>query len=373
VTNQVTVAGGSQVITTNDSDSDFTRINQTNSAEIGLSPASLQFASTAGVNPPPQTFQVENLGTGTLGWTATVATESGGNWLQASPTTGVATSTVTVTANSASLPTGSYTGRVTIAALPGIPVSNSPKILPVELNIGIPVISTGGVVNAASYSTDGINSPGAITALFGFNLASGTQAATQLPLPLTMAGTQVLVGGTPAPLFFVSPMQINFQIPNIAVSWFPFPTVVDVVVVANGVQSRPAPLPLFPASPGVFTTSSDGRGHAAALNYDLTPNSSLNPASAGSVIVIYLTGMGAVTPPLQAGYAAADLNLTALTPTVLIGGLPADVQFSGAAPGFAGLYQINARIPVTTSSGNAVSLEIRANGRVSNAVTIAVK
>jgi adhesin/invasin len=241
------------------------------------------------------------------------------------------------------------------------------------LSIGIPVISTGGVVNAASYGTDGINSPGAITALFGFNLASGTQAATQLPLPLTLGGTQVLVAGTPAPLFFVSPTQINFQIPNIAVSWFPFPTVVDVVVVANGVPSRSAPLPLFPASPGVFTTSSDGRGQAAALNQDLQPNSALNPATAGSVIVIYLTGMGSVSPPLQAGYAAADLNLTALTPTVLIGGLPAEVLFSGAAPGFAGLYQINARIPATTPPGNSVSLEIRANGRVSNAVTIAVK
>lgn len=289
------------------------------------------------------------------------------------PTTGVAPSTLAVTVNSAGLLSGTYTGRVTITALPGIPVSNSPRTLPVELSVGIPLISTGGVVNAANYSTDGINSPGAITALFGHNLASGTQSATQLPLPLTLGGTQVLVAGTPAPLFFVSPTQVNFQIPNIAVSWFPFPTVVEVVVLTNGVQSRPAPLPLFPASPGLFTTSSDGRGQAAALNSDLTPNSALNPASAGAVIVIYLTGMGAVTPPLQAGYAAADLNLTALTPTVLIGGLPAEVLFSGAAPGFAGVYQINARIPANTSSGNAVPLEVRANGRTSNTATIAVK
>jgi adhesin/invasin len=252
VINRVTVSGGSQVITTNDSDSDSTRINQTNSAEISLTPGSLQFSTSEGTNPPSQTFQVQNTGTGTLGWTATVATDAGGNWLQASPTTGAAPSTVTVSASSATLPPGSYTGRVTITALSGIPVSNSPKTLPIELAIGVPV-------------------PGAITALFGHNLASGTQTAEQLPLPLTLAGTQVLVAGIPAPLFFVSPTQINFQIPNIAVSWYPFPTMVEVVVVTNGVQSHSAPLPLFPAAPGIFTMSSSGTGQAAALNQDLTP------------------------------------------------------------------------------------------------------
>jgi hypothetical protein len=82
ITNQVAVGGGGQVVTSNDSDADLTRINQTNSAEIGLSPGSLQFAAGEGSNPPPQTFEVQNLGAGTLGWTATVATDVGGHWLQ---------------------------------------------------------------------------------------------------------------------------------------------------------------------------------------------------------------------------------------------------------------------------------------------------
>jgi uncharacterized protein (TIGR03437 family) len=279
---------------------------------------------------------------------------------------------MTVSVNAANLPEGSYVGRVTIAALPGIPVSNSPQVLEVELSIGVPVINAGGVVNSASFNSDAVNSPGAITSLFGRNLASGTQASTELPLPLTLSGTQVLVGGTPAPLFFVSPGQINFQMPATPVG--AGGTTVPVVVVSDGHQSLPSSVALAPASPGIFTVDASGRGAAVVLNADMSLNSSLNPATRGGLIAIYVTGLGETNPFLAAGLPAQGdpLNRTVAVPTVLVGGIEAELFYSGGAPGFAGLYQINARVPANVAAGS-VPLEVRAAGRSSNTVTIAVK
>ena len=101
-----------------------------------------------------------------------------------------------------------------------------------------------------------------------------------------------------------------------------------------------------------------------------------NPAARGSVIQIYATGGGETTPSLLPGEAApasgTPLVTTNVQPTVTIGGQPATVQFSGMAPGYVGLWQINAQIPQTVTPGNAVPLVVTAGGATSNTVTIAV-
>jgi uncharacterized protein (TIGR03437 family) len=110
------------------------------------------------------------------------------------------------------------------------------------------------------------------------------------------------------------------------------------------------------------------------LNQDFSANSKTNPAAAGSVIQIFATGLGATTPPVQTGIAAnsaAPFNLTA-TPTVLINSASAAVQFSAAAPGFVGLYQVNATVPLGTPSGSA-TLQIQIGGRSSNITTVAIQ
>jgi len=363
---------------------------------IVLNPASLVFITTVGADPVPQTVEVENAGSGTLGWTASVATQSVENWLSASPTTAVAPSTITVTVNSAGLPAGAYTGTITIAALPGVNASNSPQIVTVGLAVDVPAINQDGVVNAASFSEEAIVSPGSIASQFGTNLATTTATATALPpqpttlatttaesttlaLPTTLAGTQVLVNNTPAPLLYVSPTQINFQMPP-GISG----PAVEVVVLSNGVRGLTASVEIAPEVPGIFTVDSTGTGQGAVLiaNTDVLaaptgniPGRATQPANRGEFISIFCTGLGATNPPVAAGQAAGSspLSATVLEPVVLIDGLPAEVQFSGLAPDFVGLYQVNARVPEGAPMGDAVSLQIQIGGQTSNTVTIAVQ
>ena len=95
------------------------------------------------------------------------------------------------------------------------------------------------------------------------------------------------------------------------------------------------------------------------------------------MIQIYATGAGETDPPLLPGEAAPasgnPLFLTRAQPTVAIGGQTARVLFSGMAPGWVDLWQINAEIPMTTTPGSAVPLSITADGVSSNTVTIAVE
>ncbi|MCH7978302.1 MAG: hypothetical protein IH935_04915 [Acidobacteria bacterium] len=297
-----------------------------------------------------------------------MATEPQGNWLAVSPATGVAPSTLTVSVNSAGLNAGTYTGSITITAVDN--ASNSPQVLPVELAVGVPLIGRNGVVNGASFSTEAVVSPGSISSLFGTNLATETVAAVELPLPRTLAGTQVLVNDVPAPLFFVSPFQINFQMPPDVSG-----TTAELVVVSAGVRGLPEPVSVSPERPGIFTAVSGGTGQGAVLNQDFTFNSSQNPAAAGSVIQVFATGLGATDPPSEPGEpaGASPLSNTITTPDVLIGGIPADVFFSGLAPGFVGLYQVNVGIPAGTAPGAEVSLVLIQNGISSNTVSIAVQ
>ena len=200
---------------------------------------------------------------------------------------------------------------------------------------------------------------------------AGTEAATELPLPTMLAGTEVLVNDTPAPLFFVSPLQINFQMPFEVTG-----TTVRIAVASGGVRGPEVMVKVAPAAPGIFTAVPGGSGQGAILNEDFSPNSAENPTAAGSVVQIFATGLGATDPPLatgQTGASSPPLNLTVMVPVVMIGGAPAEVLFSGMAPGFVGLYQVNARVPTAAPAGNEVPLEIEIGGGSSNTVTLAVR
>jgi uncharacterized protein (TIGR03437 family) len=236
------------------------------------------------------------------------------------------------------------------------------------LAVDAPVISQGGIVNGASFSGGGTVSPGLLAALFGANLSQTTAAAMGLPLPTQLAGTQVLVDGIAAPLFFVSAGQINFQLP-FSISG----SSAEVQVVSNGVASVATPVTVIPQTPGIFTVANGEQG--AVLNEDSSANSPTNPARTDSVIQIYAVGLGAVDPPIPAGQAAGTSppSQATETPTVTIGGFAAEVLYSGLAPGFAGVYQINARVPVATQASSALPVQIRIGDATSNTVIIATR
>ena len=224
--------------------------------------------------------------------------------------------------------------------------------------------------NAASFLSATALSPGALFSLFGTNLARQTLLASALPLPIGMGGATVKINGIVAPLHFVSPFQINAQVPfEIA------PGTAEITVALDGAEGSSLSVPVNPAGPGIFTRSLDGQGPGIFLHgadFHLVTES--NPARLGEVILIYGTGFGGVVPNVSSGEAAPGdflANVTA-TVTVQIGARDAEVSFAGLAPGFAGLYQLNVRIPPNTSPAPDVLVVVNIAGVPSNLVTIPV-
>ncbi|HYM11468.1 MAG TPA: hypothetical protein VEU62_12090 [Bryobacterales bacterium] len=233
-------------------------------------------------------------------------------------------------------------------------------------------IDPSGVVNNASFApSPSPIAPGLITSLFGSGLATGTTVATTIPLQTTLGGVSVLVNGTPAPLFHVLPGQIDFETPYGITG-----NSVTVQVNNNGAMSNQITVPLAPANPGIFEysdTVSPNRGIVLHTDFSLVTTQS--PAKAGETVVIYLTGLGALNPAVTTGAAnpsAAPLA-TATDPNIQIlfgGEVATQVQFIGGAPGFVGLNQINATIPLTTLGGGPVPVAIATSNAFTDVVDI---
>ncbi len=212
------------------------------------------------------------------------------------------------------------------------------------LNPVAPVVAAA--TNAGSFEPDNA-APGALVSLFGAGLSPATASASAVPLPTSLADTNVTVNGLPARLLYVSPTQINAEIPYIT----PLGRA-SVVVTAAGASSAPFAMQVSAAAPGIFTGADD----------DVNPDT---PAKAGSVISLFFTGLGAVNATVHAGDPAPTNPLAAATAkvTATVGGQPATVQFAGLAPGYAGLAQVNLVVPplatgtypVTIVVGDAVS------------------
>ncbi len=232
-------------------------------------------------------------------------------------------------------------------------------------------------LNAASFQASKPLSPNAIATIFpagiqfGTNLQTAFSGPNPLPLPTTLANIQVTVNGTPAPLYFVGPTQINFVVPWNA----PTTGTADVQVIntVTGQLLAASPVPMNTVSPAIFVTTSAGTGAklAAVLNQDNTVNSATNPEKRGNYIAIYATGQGPVSsPPADGDIPRNGLVASQSTPRVFIGTDYTDeiplqgseqrsipgvdvnfISFSGLSPSFPGMWQVNVRIPQATAPG----------------------
>ena len=234
-----------------------------------------------------------------------------------------------------------------------------------------PSFSAAGVVNAASFNQgpaadlNGI-SPGGLVSIFGVGFSSETEAARLLPLPRALAGSSVRVNGVPAPLLLVSPGQINLQLPFEVTG-----PEARIVVESQAGSSDRISVPVAPTQPGVFTDAATG---FAAVIYAADAQAPWNrPANPGEVLQVFATGLGAVSPRVESGEAAPSLVLspTLAAPEVLVGGRRLVPAFSGLAPFFAGLYQINVQLPADLPSGSH-ELFIEVDGGRSNAGLIEI-
>ena len=240
-------------------------------------------------------------------------------------------------------------------------------------------VRIGGVASSSGFHRPSVVCPGSDPSLFGEGLADEIIVADTVPLPLELGGVSVELNGIPAPLIFVSPNQINFQTP-----WELHKDTKATVVVRNkGEESLPAKVIIAPFNPGIFTTTQTGSGQAAVLIAGTRsvaaaegsiPGAATRPVKIGEFISIFATGLGAVDnqPPSGAATPASPLARTKTNPVVTIGGVEAGLTFSGLAPGFVGLYQVNAEVAAGTPVGDAVELVLSSGLVPSNAVTIAV-
>jgi uncharacterized protein (TIGR03437 family) len=228
-----------------------------------------------------------------------------------------------------------------------------------------PVVHVGGVVNGATFAAGQPVAPGSIASLFGANLALSQSDFIS-----------VTVNGVAAPIFAATHTQVNFQVPWEMVGQ----SQASVFVTARGLSASPVTMLLTPLAPGIFSTDSSGTGQGAIL----VGNSSSIAAPVGMFpgsrpiprqgsISIYATGLGPVQSQQRTGVAASGSLSTTNAATVTIGGVSANVTYSGLAPGFIGLYQVNAIVPANSPTGPDVPITLTIGGVPANPVTIAVQ
>ena len=234
-----------------------------------------------------------------------------------------------------------------------------------------PSIST--VTHAASYSQAAV-APGEVVAIFGSNLGPATPAGLQLDasgaVATTLAGSRVLFDGVASAMIFASAGQID--------------AVVPFGVTAGGVQaqvqyqdlvSAPFPVTVVPAVSGIFSADASGAGQAIVLNQDGTLNSPVSPAAPGSVITLWATGAGQLSPAgIDGAVDTGNLPRPVLLVLAQIGGRSADVLYAGGAPGIVeGVIQVNLRIPLASQTGAAVPLVLRVGNSASQLnITLAI-
>jgi uncharacterized protein (TIGR03437 family) len=253
----------------------------------------------------------------------------------------------------------------------------SNRVRKVVAPVPAPALNVGGTANGASFQV-GPLAPGTIASQFGVNLSGDARLAGSLPLPTTLGQTSLLLNSRAVPLFFVSPQQINFQIP-----WeLAGAAEVAVTVVVNGISSAPASLRLGQFSPAIFTVNEVRQGAILISNSDVlaAPAGSVSgratrPARRGEYVTIFSTGLGPVmnTPPSGSAAPIAPLAKVLNEPAVTIDNISAVITFAGLAPSYVGLYQVDVIVPENARAGDAIPVTLIVGGTVSNTATIAVQ
>ncbi|MEO8369032.1 MAG: hypothetical protein ABI806_07535 [Candidatus Solibacter sp.] len=299
-------------------------------ATVSAAPQSVTLA-VADSNRSAATDVALNFTGGSPAWTANVITASA-KWLTVSPASGTGSGAIKATVNSAGLSRGVYQAFVVVEAGGTLPQALQ---VPVTFVVGTsPTTTVTAIANGASYAQ--AFAPGMLLTVFGTQLSGVTRSATSLPLPLEIGGVSSTVNGVSAPLYYVSPGQVNVQIPyEVGIG----PAVLGV---NNGGQVANFPFTVAASAPGLFT-GADG--------------SLTGSVRVGATATVYMTGDGDTTtflitgdgPPT--GTATARLPRTKLPVTVSIGGVNATVTFTGTPAGMAGVSQVNFTVPANAPQG----------------------
>jgi uncharacterized protein (TIGR03437 family) len=238
-----------------------------------------------------------------------------------------------------------------------------------QTSSGTPAVATGGVVSASAFGEFASAAPGSWIEIYGTNLASDSRSwqtsdFTGVNAPIVLDGTSVTIGGQLAFLDYISPTQVNVQVPNVAAGTQPL------VVTAGGNKSAPYNLTIQAVDPGLLAPASfkiGGLQYAVAIDGSdyVAPAGAIAgvtsaPAKPGDAIVLYGVGFGPVNPSIPEGQIVQQQNAL---PSfgISIGGAPATVQYAGLAPNYVGLYQFNVVVPAIAAN-NAAPVTFQVGG-----------
>ncbi len=301
---------------------------------LSATPAQITLTSPGAASSASQTTLSINISDPTQTWTAAIYPASPiSSWLSISQLSGTGPATIALTATGTGLEPGVYRASVVIQSPNAQPQwIEAPVMMVLGGSSGMAI---GGVADPATYHTTG--SPGMLVSVFGSNLANTTASASSNPLPYGLGGVTATINGVAAPLLYVSPGQINLQIPY-SVGAGP-----AALGINNNGQIAGFWFPIAPQAPGVFADSSG----------NLVPQSSF---AQGGIATLYMNGAGDA-PELQTAFAptvgtpVADLPTLALPLSVTVGGAPAFLNFSGIPPGEFGVAQVNFTVPSGVQMG----------------------
>jgi uncharacterized protein (TIGR03437 family) len=230
-----------------------------------------------------------------------------------------------------------------------------------------PMLNPCGVANNTNVNSCGSLAPGTVSSVYGQNLAPAPPVSPGiLPLPTLFNNTQVIVGTTPVPMFYLGPNQINVELPTDLVVGKQY----SVLVSSAGGVTLSDPITVAAVSPGVAALLD---GHTIAQHSDFTLVDAIHPAKPNEPIAIYLTGLGATNPAVATG-AQSPFNPAATvsnTITVTVDNQPASVDFAGLTPGGIGLYQVNFHVPAGARTGD-LDLVVNEGGVASNVTKLRV-
>ena len=240
--------------------------------------------------------------------------------------------------------------------------NNRVRMLTSAVAANTPMIDNGGVVSASDFGEFTSVSPGSWIEIYGASLATAsrpwaTSDFTGNSAPTSLNGTKVTIDGQPAFVEYISPGQVNVQVPSTVP-----PGIQLMTVTAPGGTSSTYQIVVNEIEPGFDAPPAlkvGGTQYVAALFSDgsyalptgAIPGVSSHPASPGDALVLYGVGFGAVTPSIPAGEIVQQLNQLAASFSISIGGVPAAVSYAGLAPDYIGLYQFDVKVPQVAAGG----------------------
>ncbi len=353
-------------------------IHVTTQPIVSASPTSLTFRLAPGGAAATQAVALSNLGEGTLSIVPAPSgtpTPAPPSWL----TESIQGNVVSFTANPGSMTPGPYQADITVVTN----AANASVTIPIELDVltpGPPVAYYQGVLDNALFTVGDPLAPGGIVALFGEQLSDSITQAQSLPLGDSLGSASVTVNGTPAPIYYASPGQLNLVIP-----YETSPGAAVVQVQRDGQTGNSVSINVQSAVPRLLPLGIDDYGIAllsdnVTFAIPTTPGIPSRPAQAGvDTVVFYALGLGQTNPPATDGQPSPAGQIppaqVVIGQEILPGtGINVTPAYAGLTPGSVGLYQINVPIPSNVPRGNAVPVYLDMGGGVlSNWVDIAIQ